>query len=149
MSGTGAAITYALVQQYPGLNTQGISHVRLDLAPGGVIPLHSHPLATETIFVVEGVIYTGFVSHENQLFSKILQKGDLYIFPRGLLHFQENVGTQAAICFNSFNGQFPALLISANQVLGTNISTNVLAQSFGATPETMNYLTSVLPQFWG
>ncbi|KAG0564628.1 hypothetical protein M758_8G121200 [Ceratodon purpureus] len=149
VTGTDAVITFALVDQYPGLNTQGISHVRLDLEPGGVIPLHSHPLATETIFVVEGTINTGFVSHENILFSKILQKGDVFIFPRGLLHFQENVGNKSAICFNSFNAQFPALLLAANQMFATNISTTVLTKSFGASQIAMKYLAAVLPRYWG
>ena len=149
VTGTDAVITFALVDQYPGLNTQGISHVRLDLEPGGVIPLHSHPLATETIFVVEGTINTGFVSHENILFSKILQKGDVFIFPRGLLHFQENVGNKSAICFNSFNAQFPALLLAANQMFATNISTSVLTKSFGASQIAMKYLAAVLPRYWG
>ena len=134
---------------YPGLNTQGISHVRLDLEPGGVIPLHSHPLATESIYVVQGTVSTGFVSHDNKLFSKTLQQGDVFIFPRGLLHFQENVGTTPAICFNSFNAQFPALLMSANQIFATNISNNVLTKSFGASQDAVNYLDSVLPRYWG
>lgn len=135
--------------EYPALNTQGISHVRLDFEVGGVIPPHTHPLATETIFVVEGSIFTGFVSHDNVLYSRTLQKGHVFLFPRGLLHFQMNVGDGPAVAFNSFNGQMPALLMAANQLLATNISTTVLTKSLGASDAAVNALTAALPRYWG
>lgn len=148
-SGTGAVITFALVADYPGLNTQGISHVRLDFEEGGVIPPHTHPLATETIFVVEGSIFTGFVSHDNVLYSKTLQKGDLFLFPRGLLHFQLNVGSGPAVAFNSFNGQMPALLMAANQLLATNMGNTVLTKSLGVSDAAVDALKAALPRYWG
>lgn len=148
-TGTDAVITFGLVQDYPGLNTQGLSHVRLDFDIGGVIPPHTHPLASETLFVVEGSIFTGFVSHDNVLYSKTLQKGDMFLYPRGLLHFQLNVGNGPALTFNSFNAQMPALLLAANQLLATNISNTVLTKSFGASDAAINALTSVVPRYWG
>ncbi len=63
-TGIKASATFATVFEYPALNTLGISHVRLDFGPGGVIPPHTHPLASETLYVLEGTIYTGFVSYE-------------------------------------------------------------------------------------
>jgi quercetin dioxygenase-like cupin family protein len=40
------------VEEFPALNTQGVSHLRLDFDIGGVLPLHTHPLAAETRFVL-------------------------------------------------------------------------------------------------
>ncbi|XP_024402325.1 germin-like protein subfamily 2 member 3 [Physcomitrium patens] len=149
VTGTNATITYALVQQYPGVNTQGISHVRLDFEPGGVIPPHTHPLASETIFVVEGSVFTGFVSHDNKLFTKTLHKGDVFLFPRATLHFQLCVGNVSAITFNSFNAQFPGLLMAANQLFVTNMNHDVLAKSFGSNEAVMNAVNASIPRFWG
>lgn len=148
-TGTDAVITFGLVQDYPGLNTQGISHVRLDFEVGGVIPPHTHPLASETLFVIEGSIFTGFVSHDNVLYSKTLQKGDIFLYPRGLLHFQLNVGDGPALTFNSFNAQMPALLMAANQLLATNISTTVLTKSFGVSNAAIDAMSAALPRYWG
>ncbi|KAF4379452.1 hypothetical protein G4B88_024900 [Cannabis sativa] len=37
--------------QFPGLNGLGLSMARLDLAPKGVIPFHTHPAASEILVV--------------------------------------------------------------------------------------------------
>ncbi|KAJ7001730.1 germin-like protein 9-3 [Populus alba x Populus x berolinensis] len=44
----------------------------------------------------------GFVDTTNKLFTKTLQAGDMFIVPKGLVHFQYNAGAQN-----------PALAISA------------------------------------
>jgi quercetin dioxygenase-like cupin family protein len=130
------------------LNTQGISHVRLDFAVGGVIPPHIHPLATETLFVVQGSIYTGFISFDNVLYAEVLQQGDVFIFPRASLHFQINVGTGPAVTFNSLNSQDPGFLVTANQLLATNISSAVLETSLGINSKELRSLRASVPSFW-
>ncbi|RQO99007.1 hypothetical protein POPTR_013G051901v4 [Populus trichocarpa] len=50
----GSVVTPANVAQIPGLNTLGISLVRIDYAPyGGLNPPHTHPRATEILTVLE------------------------------------------------------------------------------------------------
>ncbi|CAK9873872.1 unnamed protein product [Sphagnum jensenii] len=148
ISGTNAIPTLGDVHQYPALNTQGISHVRLDFGVGGVIPPHFHPLATETLFVVQGSIYTGFVSYDNVLYAEVLQQGDLYIFPRATVHFQINVGTGPAVTFNSLNSQSPGFLLTANQLLETKISSAVLEASLGINAQELASLQAAVPSFW-
>jgi quercetin dioxygenase-like cupin family protein len=113
---TGAVVSLAGPQEWPGLNTQGVTHARLDFAIGGVVPLHTHPRAAETLLVLKGTIYTGFVSDDNVLYAATLQQGDVILFPKALLHFQLNVGNETAITFNTLTSQNPGLLLSANQV---------------------------------
>lgn len=74
--------------QYPRLNGIGLSIARLDLAPGGKIPMHTHPGASKLLFVVQGSIVTTFISSANKVYLKKLKKGDLMVFPQGLLHFR-------------------------------------------------------------
>jgi hypothetical protein len=50
LTGTNAVPKVVNVFLYPALNTLGISHARLDFGIGGVIPPHTHPFATETLW---------------------------------------------------------------------------------------------------
>lgn len=73
----GSFVTPANVMQIPGLNTLGISMARIDFAPYGLNPPHTHPRATEILVVLEGSLYVGFVTSNNQdmknrLFTKVL-----------------------------------------------------------------------------
>ncbi|KAL9248529.1 Germin-like protein, partial [Drosera capensis] len=43
----GSVVTGANVEMIPGLNTLGVSLARIDYAPGGLNPPHTHPRATE------------------------------------------------------------------------------------------------------
>jgi quercetin dioxygenase-like cupin family protein len=54
---------------------------RLDFAQGGLVPPHTHPRATEILFVVEGSLLVGFVSISNQLFVTTINTGDEFVFP--------------------------------------------------------------------
>ena len=51
-----AALTPAFAAQFPGVNGLGISFGRVDLAPGGVSPMQTHPGASEILLVVQGTI---------------------------------------------------------------------------------------------
>ncbi|KAL7241889.1 hypothetical protein ACSBR1_014463 [Camellia fascicularis] len=53
--------------------------VRIDYAPKGIDPPHTHPRATEILTILEGSLEIGFVTSnpDNRLISKILQKSDV------------------------------------------------------------------------
>ncbi|KAJ3705868.1 hypothetical protein LUZ61_009573 [Rhynchospora tenuis] len=109
-----AAVTPAFVGQFPGTNGLGISAARLDLAPGGVVPLHTHPAGSELLTVVQGSICAGFItSGSNTVYYKTLKKGDTMLFPQGLLHFQINAGGTNAVALVSFSSPNPGLQITA------------------------------------
>jgi quercetin dioxygenase-like cupin family protein len=58
----GSAVTTANVEKVSGLNTLGVSTSRVDYAPWGVNPPHTHPRATEIIYVLEGSLDVAFVT---------------------------------------------------------------------------------------
>ncbi|KAF3943692.1 hypothetical protein CMV_029770 [Castanea mollissima] len=89
----GSLVTAANVQKIPGLNTLGVSLSRIDYAPGGLNPPHTHPRATEMVFVLEGELNVGFITTANVLISKSIKKGEIFVFPKGLVHFQKNNAT--------------------------------------------------------
>ncbi|KAJ0078489.1 hypothetical protein Patl1_23055 [Pistacia atlantica] len=130
----GSNVTTVNVDQIPGLNTLGISAVRIDYAPYGQNPPHTHPRATEILVVLEGTLLVGFVTSNpnNTLISKVLHKGDIFVFPIGLIHFQFNIGKTNALAFAGLSSQNPGVITIANAVFGSNppINPDFLARAF-------------------
>ncbi|CAI9303820.1 unnamed protein product [Lactuca saligna] len=130
----GSAVTPVTVAELPGLNTLGISMARIDFAPQGINPPHTHPRATEILTVMEGRILVGFVTSnpENRLITKLLQKGDVFVFPQGLIHFQKNVGNGYAVAIAALSSQNPGVITIANAVFGSNpdIAADILSKAF-------------------
>lgn len=148
----GINITTVLEDQLHGLNHQGLSIVRIDYAPNGVNPPHVHPRATELIVVMKGNLYTGFIGTNpsdpnlpNKLYAKILYPGDVFVFPRGTLHFQQNVGKTDALAFASFNSQNPGVFNIPDALFGTEppVYPDLLAKAFQMDKGSIEYLQSL------
>ncbi|KAF8020404.1 hypothetical protein BT93_G0958 [Corymbia citriodora subsp. variegata] len=138
-------VTTAFVDQFPGLNTLGIAMARLDFAPYGLNPPHIHPRGTEMLVVVEGTLHVGLVTSNqlnNTLFTKVLTKGDVFVFPQGLIHFQLNIGQTNALAFAFLSSQNPGLITIANSVFGSKppINVDVLAKAFQVDNKLINHL---------
>ncbi|KAL2225877.1 UNVERIFIED_CONTAM: putative germin-like protein 2-1 [Sesamum indicum] len=93
---------------------------RLDFAPMGVIPPHFHPRANEILTVIEGSLEVGLVTSnpDNRLITKTLQKGYVFVFPVGLVHFQRNVGNGYAVAISGMSSQNPGVVTVTNAVFG-------------------------------
>ncbi|KAL1341013.1 hypothetical protein HN51_027513 [Arachis hypogaea] len=139
-----AAVTPAFVTQFPGLNGLGLSALRLDLGPGGVVPLHSHPGATELLIVKSGHITAGFVSSANSVYIATVKTGELMIFPQGLLHFQVAAGKKGAVAFAFFSSPNPGLQILDFALFASNFSTPLIAKTTFLDPELIKKLKGVL-----
>lgn len=130
----GCHVTPVTPSEMPGLNTLGISIVRIDYAPQGINPLHTHPRASEILIVLEGSLEVGFITSfpDNRHIGKVLQKGDAFVFPLGLVHYQKNPGPTNAVAIAALTSQNPGVIIVANAVFGStpNISSDILEKSF-------------------
>nr|CAN70904.1 hypothetical protein VITISV_032927 [Vitis vinifera] len=142
----GSMVTPANVAQIPGLNTLGISLARVDYAPYGLNPPHTHLRATEILTVLEGTLYVGFVTSnpDNRLIAKVLYKGDVFVFPEGLIHFHLNVGKTKAVAIAALSSQNPGVITIANAVFGSKpaISADVLTKAFQVDKKVVDYLQS-------
>ncbi|CAJ1963000.1 unnamed protein product [Sphenostylis stenocarpa] len=142
----GSKVTPVFATQLPGLNTLGISIARIDYAPWGINPPHTHPRATEVLTVLDGTLEVGFVTSnpENRHFRKVLQKGDVFVFPTGLIHYQRNVGYGNAVAIAALSSQNPGVITIANAVFGStpDIDSDVLAKAFLLDKTIVNYLQS-------
>uniref|UniRef100_A0A7N1A8J0 Germin-like protein n=1 Tax=Kalanchoe fedtschenkoi TaxID=63787 RepID=A0A7N1A8J0_KALFE len=123
------AVTPAFASQFPGVNGLGISSARLDLAPGGVIPMHTHPGANEVLIVTQGRIQAAFISSANAVYKKTLNKGDIMVFPQGLLHYQINAGGVPAVAFVMFSSSDPGLQILDFALFANDLPTILVAKS--------------------
>jgi quercetin dioxygenase-like cupin family protein len=135
------SVTPANVGAFAGINTQGISFVRIDWAQGGINPPHVHPRATEILFLVEGSLYVGFITSDgnNTVYATYLQKGDLFVFPRGLIHFQLNVGKGTAFAISGLNSQNPGVsAVAANLFSPNGIKEEVLEKGFRTTKQVVD-----------
>ncbi|XP_031379292.1 germin-like protein subfamily 1 member 13 [Punica granatum] len=146
----GSKVTPVTVDQISGLNTLGISAARIDFAPYGLNPPHTHPRGTEFLIVVEGELYVGFVLSNqlgNRLITKVLKPGDVFVFPIGMIHFQLNVGKINAVAFAGLSSQNPGVITIANAVFGAKppINPDVLTKAFQVDKKVIDYLQS---QFW-
>ena len=121
----GSLVTRANVEKIPGLNTLGLSLTRVDYEPGGLNTPHTHPRASEIIFVLEGQLDVGFITTANVFISKTVKRGEIFVFPKGLVHFQKNNEKVPASVIAAFNSQLPG-----SQYIATTL--------FAATPEVPN-----------
>ena len=136
----GTAITMANVTTFPGVNTQGVAVARIDFGVGGVDPPHWHLRASEVLVCQSGTILVGFVDQSRKLWTNTLNPGDATVFPRGLLHFQFNVGKGPAVASVSFNSQNPGRENSGSSTFGSDIPTVVLQKSFPLNPVELELL---------
>ncbi|KAK1583146.1 hypothetical protein Q3G72_021332 [Acer saccharum] len=97
----------------------------------------------------EGTLYVGFVTSnpENKRFTKILNKGDVFVFPIGLIHFHFNIGKTNAVAFAGLSSQNPGVITIANTIFGSYppINPDVLARAFQLD---QNVVKSLQAKFW-
>ncbi|CAL4984247.1 unnamed protein product [Urochloa decumbens] len=105
-----SSVNMVTATEFPGLNTLGLSMARTDIAPSGVVLPHSHPRASEMMFIHGGSVVVGFFDTKGRLFQKTLGQGEVFIFPRGLVHYVMNYGFGRATTFSVLNSQNPGVI---------------------------------------
>ena len=145
-NGEQAIVTLASVANFPGLNTLGLSIARIDFPPnGGLNPPHVHPRATEVLLLAQGTLTVGFISTNNTLFQATLYAGDLFVFPRGLPHFQINPDEKnRALAIASLNSQNPGVSQIAAALFAADppLPGIVLQNTFGIDQSEVDALTA-------
>ncbi|KAK9743434.1 hypothetical protein RND81_03G239000 [Saponaria officinalis] len=143
----GATATIVDESLFPGLNTLGVTIARVDFAPYGLNTPHLHPLGSEIFLVMEGTMYAGLVNTDNTLYDTVLNKGDMIVFPQGLIHFQLNIGDKDAFAIASFGSQNPQRIDIPNSVFGTtpSILGDVLTKAYQVDSRVIEKLQGQFP----
>ncbi|KAL0700669.1 hypothetical protein Bca4012_056791 [Brassica carinata] len=110
-----AAVTPGFAAQFPGLNGQGLSTARLDLAPKA-----------------------------NSVYVQTLKPGQVMVFPQGLLHFQINAGKSAAAAFVTFSSASPGLQILDFALFANSLPTELVSATTFLDPTIVKKLKGVL-----
>ncbi|KAM7528759.1 hypothetical protein LguiB_032169 [Lonicera macranthoides] len=139
-----SVVAPANVVQIPGLNILGIFLVCIDHALNSLNPPHIDSRAIEALIVLDDTLYVGFVTSNtgNCLFTKVLNKEDVFVFSEGLIHFQLNVGKTRAVTIAALSSQNPGVITIANAVFGSNrpISLDVLTKAFQVDKNVIDHL---------
>ncbi|GJN34694.1 hypothetical protein PR202_gb23380 [Eleusine coracana subsp. coracana] len=136
--------TKATMMEFPALNGQSVSYAMLMFQPDSVNPTHTHPRASELLLVVDGALSVGFVDTTNKLYTQDLVAGDMFVFPKGTVHWQYNKGTKPATAFSAFGSAAAGLVSVPATVFTTNIDDTVLAKSFKTDVPTIQKLKAGL-----
>ncbi|CAM6128050.1 unnamed protein product [Calypogeia fissa] len=131
--GNFATVTPINQGNFPALVGLGTSSALLLFPMGTTNPPHTHPRGTELLYVIEGSLFVGVVDTTNKLFSQTLYAGDLFVFPKGLVHFQINYGGATVKAIASFSSSNPGLVRLPNALFKSGIPDNVLATGFGVS----------------
>ncbi|KAF9594391.1 hypothetical protein IFM89_030993 [Coptis chinensis] len=123
-------VTKASMAEFPALNGQSVSFAVLKYPPGTINPPHTHPRASELLFVLEGSLEVGLVDTTNEYFNQTLQEGDLFIFPKGLVHYQYNSNSKGAIAISAFGSANAGTVSIPRTVFSSGIDTETLAKAF-------------------
>lgn len=138
-------VSKAGLAEFPALNGQSVSYAVLQYPSGTTNPPHTHPRSAELLFLAHGTLQVGFVDTTNKLFTQTLQAGDLFVFPKGLVHFQFNADPQKpALAISAFGSANAGTVSLPGTLFATEIDDNVLAISFKTDVDTIKALKAGL-----
>ncbi|PUZ69618.1 hypothetical protein GQ55_2G124900 [Panicum hallii var. hallii] len=141
---TSFTATKASMAEFPALDGQSVSYALLMFPPGAVNPMHTHPRAAELLLVLDGALSVGFVDTAGRLFTQDLAAGEMFVFPKGMVHWQFNQGSKPATGLSAFGSAAAGLVSVPVTVFGTGIADDVLAKSFKTDVATIQKLKAGL-----
>lgn len=115
---------------FPALTGLGVSTALLEYLPGGINTLHTHPRGSEVLTVVEGKLNVGLIDSGNKLYTKVLQRADVFVFPKGLVHYQINLSNKTAVAYAAFSSSNPGTISLPLNIFASGIDDVVLETAF-------------------
>ncbi|KAM3685105.1 hypothetical protein ACB098_11G095400 [Castanea mollissima] len=122
---TAFKVSKASLAEFPALNGQSVSFAVLQYPAGSTNPPHTHPHSAELLFLLDGALEVGFVN-TNKLFTRTLQAGDMFVFPKGLVHYQFNRDAKnSAIAISAFGSANAGIISAPTTVFNTGIDDGI------------------------
>lgn len=137
--------TQASLKEFPALNGQSVSMAVLQFPPSATNPPHTRPHSTGLLLLVEGSLEVGFVDTTNKLYTQTLQAGDIFIFPKSLVHYQYNASpTVPAFAIAAFGSASSGSVSVPSTIFASGIDNIILARSFKADLATIQKIKAGL-----
>ena len=116
-SGPDGHIVTARRDTFPALVGNGIALSVGFLGPCGLNTPHTHPRATEFNFAVNGTLRTGMLAENDaRVVMNTINPGQATVFPRGSIHFEQNLGCDPIIFVAAFSDEDPGTSAAANNL---------------------------------
>jgi quercetin dioxygenase-like cupin family protein len=125
---------------FPVLTGLGVSSALVLYLPGGINPPHTHPRGTEILVVVDGELTVGLIDSTNKLFTKVLKKSDIFVFPKGLVHFQINLSKKPVEAYAAFSSSNPGTISLPANLFGSGIADYILQTAFKVSGNVIDQL---------
>jgi quercetin dioxygenase-like cupin family protein len=136
-SGSGGSGHFVTIENFPALKGTGVSSGVFELLPCAIGPPHVHPRSSELFHVLEGAFLTGFLEENGgRYIENNVTKGQMVVFPQGLVHFVQNLDCTNATFLSAFGNEDPGTL--------TLISANLFRINQQALMSTFNQSESVI-----
>ncbi|KAM4119143.1 hypothetical protein ACJW30_03G037700 [Castanea mollissima] len=117
--------------EFPALDGQSVSIDVLYFPAGSINPPHTR---VRTLQV-------DLIDITNKLYTQTLQAGDMFVFPKGLVHYQYNPDAHVpALAIATFGSSNPGSVSIPNTLFNTSIDDNILAKSFKTDDVTIQAL---------
>ncbi|XBH53571.1 hypothetical protein VPH35_076047 [Triticum aestivum] len=121
-------VSKATAAEFPALLGQSVSYAALVFGPGTVNPPH-------------GPLLVGLVDEtKNELYAQTLQTGDMFVFPKGMVHFQFNGGEHMARAFSAFGSASPGTVSLPVTLFESGIPDAILEKSLHVDEATVHAL---------
>ncbi|KAI0375614.1 RmlC-like cupin [Pilatotrama ljubarskyi] len=128
--GAGGSAVGATVANFPALVNNAMAMTIGFLGPCGMNTPHTHPRATEMLYVVNGTLSSGMIAENGARFVfNTLEAGSAMIFPKGSIHFQQNEGCEPMMFVAALNNEDPGVESIAQRYFG--LPPDVVAASLG------------------
>ncbi|KAK3034921.1 hypothetical protein RJ639_032321 [Escallonia herrerae] len=124
-------LTIVSMFEFPALNGQSVSYAFLQFPPLSVNSPHSHPRGSEILLLLSGRLDIFLVDTDFKLFTTTLDRGDMFLFPKGLVHYQYNSDPKnPATALAAFGSANFGRVTLPQALFTTSVPDIVLAKSF-------------------
>ncbi|KAJ0044548.1 hypothetical protein Pint_05106 [Pistacia integerrima] len=138
-------VTKASQANLPALNGQSVSYAFLQFPAGAINPPHTHPRSAELLLVLKGWLNVGFIDTNNKLSTQTLRPGDMFVFPKGLVHYQFNDDPkQPSVAISTFGRANAGTISIPLNVFTGGIDDNILTRTFKIDVTTIHKLEAGL-----
>ncbi|KAK9911309.1 hypothetical protein M0R45_035226 [Rubus argutus] len=123
--------TKASMDEFPALNGQGVSYAMLQFPPNTLFSPHTRLDSAGLMFVLTGSLEVGLIDSKDVLYKKKLYAGDMFVFPKGLIHYQYNADPQLpATAIAAFGSASSRSVSVPSSIFASGIPDVILEKSF-------------------
>ena len=129
---------------FPALVGSGISMTVGFLGPCGLNTPHTHPRAAEFNIAINGTLRAGMLEENGARFvTNNINPGQSTLFPRGAIHFEQNLGCETVMFVAAFSDEDPGVSQVTNLF---SLPIDIVEAVLGASETEVEQLMATLPK---